>query len=866
MANAKFVKTAAAVALGASVVTTAVAPGAASAATTYKIKDGKLYKNGKIAKGYVVYKGKLYKNGKLNKGYAKVGTGSKMKLYYNSSLKKGFKTANNKTLLFKDGSLFPGFKQAGADERLYENGKLAAGWEVYTDAEGVKFLYNKGYLYKNLKTATRGGVTNLFENGVLAEGTKLFKDTLYTDGVVDTKAQLFEDTLFVNGKKSVGQEFFSDLLYVDGKLPTEVTKADKDSKYYGTDGKLFTGEATVNGEKVEIKDGEIVEDLSIKTIEALSASQIKINFTKAVDKNTIADADFTVTSLDNSAVKFKGELAEDGKSYTLEATTGKFDGRYDVKVAADSIKSADGKNIQAYSTTISVSDKTAAAIATVTPDVSGTKATIKFTEQLSKLGTVSVNGVATSVALAKDKKSAEITGLESGKEYKIDVVGAVDLAGNVSNPLTASVSTGKDEVAPSGTVAVKDTTLTLTFSEELKKAPTVTVGGEKFDAVKDKADPKVYTVDASKVLGEDNAFKNNVAVKVSGITDLAGNTAKDIETKVNLTKDATAPTAEVVSFKKVAATGKLVVKFSEAISVVDASKLSLQVKTAEGVLVTLDPADYTIAATKGYDANQNGTVETGAETDRYAEITLTDVTGKFSTKDKAELVDGAYTFKFAEGAFIDKGTVVNKEAKFTVEPKADSEATGAKVTYTAAASTTNNNQFTVVYTEDMTASALDAKNYTIAGQALPAGTDLTFLDDKKTVLVTLPAGSIDVDGARVVIAKDVTSTKGNTISKDQTTQTVDFKETVAPKLDKVTVNSDTQATATFSEKVAANAPITGVKAFANGVELVGATFTLTDGAVVITSSTNKIPAGATVTLKFEDTNLADANGNKVANN
>lgn len=865
MANAKFVKTAAAVALGASVVTTAVAPGAASAATTYKIKDGKLYKNGKIAKGYVVYKGKLYKNGKLNKGYAKVGTGSKMKLYFNSSLKKGFKTANNKTLLFKDGSLFPGFKQAGADERLYENGKLAAGWEVYTDAEGVKFLYNKGYLYKNLKTATRGGVTNLFENGVLAEGTKLFKDTLYTDGVVDTKAQLFEDTLFVNGKKSVGQEFFSDLLYVDGKLPTEVTKADKDSKYYGTDGKLFTGEATVNGEKVEIKDGEIVEDLSIKTIEALSASQIKINFTKAVDKNTIADADFTVTSLDNSAVKFKGELAEDGKSYTLEATTGKFDGRYDVKVAADSIKSADGKNIQAYSTTISVSDKTAAAIATVTPDVSGTKATIKFTEQLSKLGTVSVNGVATSVALAKDKKSAEITGLESGKEYKIDVVGAVDLAGNVSNPLTASVSTGKDEVAPSGTVAVKDTTLTLTFSEELKAAPTVTVGGEKIKAVKDATDPKVYTVDATTVLSKDNsAFKNDVPVLVSGITDLAGNTAKNIETKVNLTKDATAPTAEVVSFKKEAATGKLVVKFSEAISAVDDSKLSLQVKTAEGVLVTLAPEDYTIAAQLGHDVNKNGTVETGAETDRYAEITLTDVNNKFS-KD-SQLVDGAYTFTFAEAAFTDKGAVKNKEAKFTVEPKADSEATGAKVTYTATASTTNNNQFTVVYTEDMTTSALDAKNYTIAGQALPAGTDLTFLNNKKTVLVTLPAGSIDVDGARVVIAKDVTSTKGNTISKDQTTQTVDFKETVAPKLDKVTVNSDTQATATFSEKLVADAPIKGVKAFANGVELVGAEFALTDGAVVITSSTNKIPAGATVTLKFEDTNLADANGNKVANN
>ena len=87
MGNNKIVKTAAAVALGASVLATSVAPGAASAATTYKVQSGKLVnaKTGKVIKGLKVYKSKLYNNGKKVKGY---------KIYSKK--------------LYKDGSLFSG--------------------------------------------------------------------------------------------------------------------------------------------------------------------------------------------------------------------------------------------------------------------------------------------------------------------------------------------------------------------------------------------------------------------------------------------------------------------------------------------------------------------------------------------------------------------------------------------------------------------------------------------------------------------------------------------------------------------------------------------------------------------------------------
>lgn len=387
MANAKFVKTAAAVALGASVVTTAVAPGAASAATTYKIKDGKLYKNGKIAKGYVVYKGKLYKNGKLNKGYAKVGTGSKMKLYFNSSLKKGFKTANNATLLFKDGVLFKGYKQAGSNERLYKDGKLTTGWEVYTDAEGVKFLYSKGYLYKNLKTAKRGGVTNLFENGKLAEGTKAFQDTLFTDGTVDEKDQVFED-----------------VLYVGGKVPTaELTKFEE--KYYDNKGKLANGEFELDGNKVTIKDG-VVQTGEIESAKAVNTKTIEVKYTSPVEA---AAADYTVTKDGVKLNIAKVTIATDKKSAQIELTSKLAKGDYEV-----SVKPADAE--KALTAKVAVADEAVEALSILTDKVAvddkdATKANVAYQVTNQYGEDITASTLAKGVEATATVKNSKVAGL-----------------------------------------------------------------------------------------------------------------------------------------------------------------------------------------------------------------------------------------------------------------------------------------------------------------------------------------------------------------------------------------------------------------------------------------------------------------------
>jgi hypothetical protein len=64
----------------------------------------------------------------------------------------------------------------------------------------------------------------------------------------------------------------------------------------------------------------------------------------------------------------------------------------------------------------------------------------------------------------------------------------------------------------------------------------------------------------------------------------------------------------------------------------------------------------------------------------------------------------------------------------------------------------------------MSNNALVASNYKLAGVALPSGTTLTFVDNKQTVLVTLPVGYIKATFSNLAVS-NVTAVDG--ISKAQ---------------------------------------------------------------------------------------------------
>lgn len=187
-------------------------------------KDGLLKTNkGKVVMGYHVFEEKLYKDGRLSKGYAVIGKGAKAKLYYNGSLKKGYKTAQKKTLLFKDGVLVKGYKQAGKNERLYKNGRLATGYCVHKAADGTTYLYQNGVLKKGYKKATRNDEVTLFLDGRVAQGFAEFQKRLYENGKLNSGMKEYKNILYKDSEPFTG--IYSYLKYNNGELTTNDAQA-----------------------------------------------------------------------------------------------------------------------------------------------------------------------------------------------------------------------------------------------------------------------------------------------------------------------------------------------------------------------------------------------------------------------------------------------------------------------------------------------------------------------------------------------------------------------------------------------------------------------------------------------------------------
>lgn len=826
MANAKIVKTAAAVALGASVVTTAVAPGAASAATTYKIKDGKLYKNGKIAKGYVVYKGTLYKNGKKNKGYAKVGTGSSMKLYYNTKLKKGFKTANNKTLLFKDGVLYKGYKQAGSNERLYKNGKLTTGWVVYTNDEGTKYLYNKGYLYKNLKTATRGGVKNLFENGVLVKGTKAFKGELFTDGVVDTKTQVFEDTL-----------------YVDGKVPTaELTKFEE--KYYDNKGKLANGEYTIDGEKVELKDGVVVvKDLVIET-KAVGVKKIEVKFNKETPEVTAAD--FSVKKGANTTNISSVTIADDKKSAVIEVSSKLTEGEYTVAVAqadkeaaVSTVKVENEKiaKIELLGDVAPLNENTAATSATL-----GLQVLNQYGEDITKTSaaglkfTATGSGVTAATATAQGVVTLTGTNLKANDKVVVTVFDA-NTGVNTSKTITLSNAAVLADVTV-GTLYNKDgktlnqdskldqdkfylpITLKDQYGKEITTVPgkdekvltltkinenvatfgdltTITIDGKDVIAL---PVTKVNAAGTASVLAIANATGKNSTgtVTVAEGVKISSVTLSQPESTVTAGKDVMFPLTVTDSEGKAVTTKKGLDEIKDKLIVSSNAKIEevadkgLFVKVASDQVKENTPITVTVTTTSGKVSTQtvfpkaesvattivglNKEAQTAIRAGKFVEVASTDlvVEDQYGQKlSKEELATLDFTVTAA---------TTGEKAPFTVEGKkitasADATATSDKLTFKLASDTTGAGSFeqtyTVVKNADFASYAVkDVKPVYVNGTSVEVSQDLVVTATTKDgKVVTLDPSEYNVTGVEVNEEGKVTGPVNEDDFKNTTTVT-----------------------------------------------------------------------------------------------
>ncbi|MGH2316977.1 S-layer homology domain-containing protein [Planococcus sp. SE5232] len=617
--------------------------------------------------------------------------------------------------------------------------------------------------------------------------------------------------------------------------------------------------------------------LGVTSVTALNAKELQVKFNTAIDSVDAKElSKYTLEGEEFEAVV----ISEDGRTVTLTSKTElKVN---NAKLTVEPIKTkADGTVLtEVFTTLFSFEDTAAPQVTSV--DAKGTTSVIKFNESVESFGTVSLNGAVIAenagYTVSADRKTLTVTGLVANQSYKVDVVGAVDYAKNMANPIALNFTVAPpvvDNSKPAVSTSVTDTKITFDFSEELVlqdlnadssqgEYAKVTVGSTTYyltAADMDSNDNTKFTIDAISALGN-NTFINT-KVKVEGHKDLANNAGDAFEFSTTLKKDTTPPSLVSASAKLLVADDTKVttdvdavyLTFSEPVKVNGNFKL-----TAKNGIVYTDAAPIVIndASAAGVDVNGNGKIE-GSELN--------------TVKVNVDLdANSSYTFELAAKAVTDvhnnvisNALNVNVATSTFTAPTPESKASlTLEALNPVVVDQTNNNVFTIDYAADVTSSATVASNYTLGGKALPAGTLVQFVNGTDKVRFTLPEGSITANGSYVLEVNNVVDTAGNTLKDGKASVLVPLKESVAPTATKVNISNSKNFTVDFSEVLKDQVAPTGVTVKVNGNVVTTSALTVTNGDLAVTT-TEDYALTDKVTVEFKSTNLVDANGNFVKN-
>lgn len=837
MRNYKLVKTAVALILGATVVTSAVVPTDASAASKYKIKSGKLVvaKTGKTAAGYVTYKKILYKSGKKFTGlktkiYYKSGkkaTGTFKGSYYKAGAKKVTTGTYNKAYYVK------GVKKVATGlyaSKYYKEGKLATGtYKATYYVNGVKKAttgyYNGAYYVKGVKKVTTGIYNKqYYVKGKLSKGLAVYKEQLYKDGSLNKDLALFKDELYDGATFSKGIKVYKDATGLE---------------LFYNDEKLANGTFFINEKEEAFEDGVKV-GAKVSAVEAINGTTIEVKFNKAVDKEDAESAKVKGAIKIGTATISTTSLSEDGRTLTitfnmplnLKEATVEIPG---IKTKADAaISTPKFLETMTYTDTVSPTIVSAAsAIAKITDTVTN-KVTVKFSEPVQPAAIAYVNDANVSVSQGDNKNELILTlgvGAKVGDILNIKLTNVKDLTGNAILPNPADISTivlAADSTAPVvNSITTKSLTneLNVTFNFNKKvtassidtnktylSASGTKIGDLVIKAVSADSKSVTYKVtladNAALVAAfeKDGKFTANLYVQEALVLDEAGNKSAPSNQSITFTKDAIAPLLISSEFKD----DKLVLNFNEAVTVVDAKKVMkvIEYNAQTGYEHALTDVDLSLATV----SNDGKTLS----------IDLV-------VKSKAE--DKTYKVSFEEGALIDDSknkvaayneiVVVKKLAVTTTKDTANPTVDLAGIV----ADPVGDNYIIKFNVKDEkgvaseeTQSGLDfstilnSGNYTLAGKALPFGTKIstnvadanTFAKDG-TVIVTLtiPKTSILTNLSGPLTATGIKDRNGNTLVKIIASDNLTLKEGIAPTLKTASISSDNHIILGFSEAIAA---------------------------------------------------------------
>lgn len=509
---------------------------------------------------------------------------------------------------------------------------------------------------------------------------------------------------------------------------------------------------------------------AVDSIIALNPTMIQVKFNKAIDKETINKS----VSINNAVIDGGAlyELSEDGKTLNVRVAKLDVDKAYAVKV--EGIETVDGVKVPTAVETILFADEEAATIDSVTAKAGATGKTkivkVVFSEDIATSTTAAnfrVNNVSpTNATIVNNVATLELPAdIETGKTHELRIIDVADLTGNKTT-VTEEFTVESDTTAPVAAVTATDENTIKVEFDEAVNADNLTVkilkGNINVTGTQGtlSADRKSIEFAVNPLVYGENETSADLTVEVSGVKDLYENAAAKSTHSVTVTKDVTAPT--ITKMEGTVGENTFVISFSEELAGTAGAAIQAPTVFKDNVKLAVSSAVL--------QADNNG---------KLNQILVTTGTN---------LEAGNYEVTLAEGIVTDDSLALNKNAQvkktFTAtSPTAENDTVKPGVSTVAV----NGDVVTVTYSEDVTSSAVDYKNYKLDGVTIPADSGLYFENNKRTVKIELPAGyfTADKNDATVEIT-NVSDIAGNVMNKftklNQAVTDTKAPEIVAAKL------------------------------------------------------------------------------------
>lgn len=700
------------------------------------------------------------------------------------------------------------------------------------------------------------------------------------DEALDEIVDNLDSTTYVDADGNAAS--FQDILTANGDLSKVMEPARLDH-FEKNPYAIVDGTGSYNPEEDEdllppVDGGE----LKVESVSALNGAEIQIKFGVPVVKADVVDVNnndalkgVLITPVGTAApvANLTAELSKDGKVLTVKADVANnefFKGVYNVFIdnsttSAIRTEADYSKKIEKFEQNITVTDTTKPTIveATYRPANGKYDVTVKFSEPLNTVGTVSVNGKAVDqqqVTFTKGSKEVKLAGLDAAAQYEIAITGAKDAAGNYinPNPATTVVKVTEDTVKPVATLTAEGVKVIVKFSEPVDPASVVvkvngTQATNQLQPVD--GDDTAYTLDLTPELGGKSFL--NATIEISGFKDLAGNIGDKVSKTFTISADKTAPKLLNASLNQ-ANKDTFVLKFDEAVSNDNLDKVKVRYTGKDGVPVLFN--DVVVSTIDGYDVNQNGNADAGEDHYLQLQVQHNDLL------ENSALKAGTYQVTIPAEKVIDASNNKAGEITFTVTVGSGSDA-GATLEVGTATEIAPG-QFTLTFSDDVDAAALTAANYKLDGVTLPSTTAIDFNGARDEVIITLPANYVKVSGERELEVVNVKDVNGNTFAKDKNKTTVELTENVLPVAKEIKIVDDKTIQVVFSEELDAATPTKGVKVRVGGAEVQldpnGAFSVNGDTLTIIAANADTFAINSSIEVEFKGSDLADTNGNVVA--